>query len=318
MRVFLLTEHGFQPANADDVPAILQAETPFWVDMEGPTAEDTRVMKEVFHFHPLAIEDTTNKRQRPKVEQYGNVLFTIVNPVEVKPDKTLEFRELDVFLSKQYIVTVHTGDEALIDTVVATCNMQMEYGVKLSVGYVMYMLTDRVIDGYFPILDQISDEIEDISDQVAANAKPEMLQRLFQVRRDLAEMWRVTGHQRDMFAVLTREDGLISNDALRYYLRDVHDHLLRISDEAHTLRETLSGVVDLYFSTQSNRLNSIVQRLTYATIGVGMLSVIVGFYGMNFERTFPSFSSPLGVPFALLLMVLAIVGLLIARWWIER
>jgi magnesium transporter len=320
MQVYILkAPSGFELAETPDVAALLaSAETLFWVDMIGPTAEDLTVMREVFHFHPLAIEDTTNQRQRPKVEEYGDTLFTIVNTVELD-DVELTFRELDVFLGRNYLVTVHAENEPVIEKVLNRCSNRAQYGQAITLGFATYSLVDAVVDSYFPVLDTIGDEIETMNEAILDRPEKETLGRLFRLKRTLAEMWRVAGQQRDMFSVLTRENShLIKEDSLRYYLRDVYDHLLRISDTVSTFRDMLSNVVDLYMSAVSNRLNIVVQRLTVVTIGVGVLTVISGFYGMNFEQTWPPFAAEWGVPFVLVLMVLALVGIGFAVWWLER
>lgn len=320
MQVYILqAQGGFQMAESPDVAALLASpETILWVDMVGPTAEDLVTMREVFHFHPLAIEDTTNQRQRPKVEEYGDTLFTIVNTVELE-DVELTFRELDVFLGGTYVVTVHAENEPVIEQVLQRCSNRSQYGQPITLGYVAYALVDTVVDSYFPVLDTIGDEIENMNEAILERPQKETLARLFRLKRTLTEMWRVAGQQRDMFSVLTRENShLIKEESLRYYLRDVYDHLLRISDTVNTFRDMLSNVVDLYMSAVSNRLNIVVQRLTVVTIGIGVLTVIGGFYGMNFKETWPPFEAVWGVPFALVLMVLALAVVLFVIWWLER
>ncbi len=320
MKLYVLNmQNGFELAESSDLAALLASpETIFWADMEGPSQEALRVMREEFQFHPLAIEDTTNQRQRPKVEEYGEVLFTIVNTVEHR-DSTLVFRELDVFLGPNYIVTIHSQQEAVISHVMNRCQNRLRYGQRVSLGYLLYALVDAVVDSYFPVLDSIGDDIETMSESILERPRKETLERLFRLKRTLAEMWRVAGQQRDMFSLITREDSrLIEDESLRYYLRDVYDHLLRISDTVNTFRDALSNVVDLYMSAVSNKLNIVVQRLTVVTLGIGVLTVISGFYGMNFEQTLPTFDTAWGVPFVLVLMLLALIGVIVVLWWLER
>lgn len=320
MKVYILkAPSGFELTESPDIAALLASpETMFWVDMEGPTPEGIRLMREVFRFHHLAIEDTTNQRQRPKVEEYGDTLFTIVNTVELK-DAELTFRELDVFLGRNYLVTIHAQQEPVIGHVLERCNNRLLYGQKVTIGYVLYALVDTVVDSYFPVLDIVGDDIETMSEMILERPQRETLERLFRLKRTLAEMWRVAGQQRDMFSLLTHENSyLIQEESLRYYLRDVYDHLLRISDTVNTFRDTLSNAVDLYMSAVSNKLNIVVQRLTVVTVGIGVLTVIGGFYGMNFETTWPPFSADWGVPFVLVLMLLTLIGILIVLWWLER
>ena len=302
---------------APDLKALLaQPLGVLWVDMIGPGKEDIALLHEVFHFHPLAIEDTYNQRQRPKVEEYKDHLFLIFNPVDKYTDE-LVFRELDVFVTHTAIVTIHEVEcEPIIEHVQKRCIAYQEAGQRISVGYLIYALADAVVDTYFPALDEIGDQMETLSEAIIAKPHRDDLNRVFHLKRALAEMWRVAGQQRDMFNVFTRQESqYIGEDISRYYMRDIYDHLLRISDTVSTFRDTMSGVIDLYMSSVSNRLNAVVQRLTVITIGVGVLTVISGFYGMNFEQTWPPFTADWGVPFVLLLMLigLTVVGLVLRR-----
>jgi magnesium transporter len=314
MRVITFDKDGFKTQDSPDLPALLAVEGQgVWVDMVGPDHDDLRVMREVFKFHPLTIEDTTNRRQRPKVEEYGEFLFSIFNPLE-KKGNDIEFRELDVFLGQNFIVTVHQQFEPLIDLALHSCTNRANYGETISGGYILYVLVDMIVDSYFPALDALEDDLDKMSDQVVTNPNHKYLQRMFEIKRMLAEFTRVVGNQRDMFHVITRDNShRLQSGSLEYYFRDVYDHLLRTNDLINTIRDTLMGVVDLYFSAQSNKLNIVVQRLTFVTIAIGIFTVISGFYGMNFLHTFPPFSSEWGVPFVLVLMGIAALVIIYFR-----
>jgi magnesium transporter len=316
MRVVRFAAEGTEEITQPEWSALLaQTDAVLWVDLAGPTDDDLRLMHDVFHFHPLAIEDTTNGRQRPKVEEYKDHLFLILNPVNEYKEE-LSFRELDVFVTHTLIVTVHAAErEPIVDAVLGRCYAKMDAGQKITVGFLIYALADAVVDLYFPLLDAIGDEIEDISEQIIEKPRREDLNRVFRLKRALAEMWRVAGQQRDMFGVFQRLDAqYISEEIARYYMRDIYDHLLRISDTVSTFRDTVSGVVDVYLSSVSHRLDMIVQRLTVVTIGIGVLTVISGFYGMNFEHNWPPFAAPWGVPFVLLLMLVGLVVVAVLFW----
>lgn len=319
MRVFWFAADKMEQILAPDWTELLaRKDGVLWVDMAGPTLEDTKILHDVFHFHPLAIEDTTNQRQRPKIEEYRDHLFVILNPVDEFKDD-LNFRELDVFVTHTSIVTVHSAaHEPIVDQVMYRCNAKVEAAQKITVGFLIYALADSVVDLYFPLLDQIGEEIDIISETVIENPRREDLNRVFRIKRALAEMWRVAAQQRDMFNVFQRQESpYISEEISRYYMRDVYDHLLRISDTVSTFRDTMSSVVDLYLSSVSNRLGIVVKRLTVVTIGIGVLTVISGFYGMNFEHTFPPFSADWGVPFVLLLMLLGLIIVGVLFWRAE-
>jgi magnesium transporter len=317
MRIFEITDRGLHERHESDLRELWRSETrgPVWVDMSGPSEAGVAMMRDVMKFHPLAIEDTVNKRQRPKIDDYGSYMFHILNPAILK-DGQIELRELDVFVSRDFIVTVHQGEEPLINEVADMCINRHSIGKSVTTGYVMYVLLDKVVDSYFPIIDAIEEELEVIAEKVVRRPRQKSLQQLFEIRRSLAELFRVVGQQNDTLNVFMREQEEAFHDrTLGYYLRDVHDHLIRVNAMVAVLRETLMSVVDLYFSSQSNRLNTIVQRLTFSTIAIGILTVISGFYGMNFERTWPPFSADWGVAFALLMMGL---GVSVVIWLARR
>ncbi len=301
------------PANTtitvDDLPARLAAPEVgvIWADITGPTDDDVAIMHDAFHFHPLAIEDTRNARQRPKIEEYPDYLFLILNPINQQEPL---FCELDVFVGANYVVTVHGAAEP----VVAEVQRRLSRGntsLPVSAGYLMYLLIDAVVDGYFPVLDNMEEEIEGLGDQILVDPSKAMLNHLFELKKTLVDMWRVVWPQREIMNNLRdRNMMLINQDQLMPYLRDVSDHLMWIADMVSTFRDTLTSIMDLYMSAVSNQLNKVVNRLTVFTVLIGILTVFGGFYGMNFQHTWPPFSSTLGVPFVILMMIVVPAGLL--------
>lgn len=303
MRITVFSQQGTHEKTPAELTQLLATNLwTVWVDMTGPAEEDVKAMRDIFHFHPLAIDDTRNRMQRPKVEEYGDYLFVILNPVLSDSEKQVSFRELDVFVGKNYVVTVHRSSEPVIDEVRKRVGNPIEVA-NVSAGYLLYVLVDIVVNSYFPILDGVGENIDELESIILAKPSRQALNNLFQLRKTLLELRRVVGPQRDMFNVLTRRDlPFVDQRLLQYYLRDVYDHLLRITDMVDTYRDALTSTVDLYMSAVSNRLNQIVNRLTVITIVIGMLGAVGGFYGMNFERTWPPFSGPWSVLFALGLM----------------
>ena len=241
----------FSPEGARDVdPATLaellaEGKTPLWIDMTGPTREDIHAMREVFRFHPLAIEDTLNQQQRPKIEEYAGYFFMILNPITFgKPE--LDLRELDIFVGRNYVVTVHMGPEPVIDLT----RRRLEEGqnaLAASPGYLTYVLMDTVIDEYFPVLDALGEAIEQLEDEVMAEPRRALLAELFDIKHMLLEMWRVVWPQRDVFNQISHHSlPPADQEALQHYLRDVTDHLLWVADMVSTFRDTLSSIMDLY------------------------------------------------------------------------
>lgn len=315
MDMMVFDGNVLQAAAVDNLEVLLQSsQDVVWIDIAHPDMQALQMLEKYLNFHPLAMEDTYNQHQRPKVEEYEDHLFIIFNRI-VKVAGEYEFHELDVFLGHNYIVTVHYNCEALIQEVRERITNKSIFKHPSS-EFIFYALVDTIVDGYFPVLTEIDEAVEDLSEQILTHADQKMLAEIFQLRRTLNEIWRVVGAQRDMFNILTRRehDLLVHHDMLEYYLRDVYDHLLRISDTSMLLRENLNNLIDLYVSANANRLNMVVNRLTVITIVIGVLTVISGFYGMNFEHTFPPFGVEWGVPFALgLMLVISSVILLVFK-----
>ena len=176
----------------------------------------------------------------------------------------------------------------------------------------LYVLLDTVVDSYFPLLDEIADEIEQLEDLVLATPDEDSLNRLFALKRRLVLLRKVVAPQRDVMTMLNRRElPYLDLAKLSLHLRDVLDHLLRIAESVDTFRDLLSSGIDLYMSAISNRLNRVVNRLTMVTVVVGVLAVVTGFYGMNFEHTWPPFTAPWGVPFTMTLMASLVVGVIL-------
>jgi len=311
IKVNVFTADGVHEGEVDKLPALLaESGSVVWVDITTPSETDLALLRDLFHFHPLAIEDTRNQRQRPKVEEFPDHLFIIMNSAAINGDEAA-FNEIDVFIGNEFLVTVHDENVALI-TAAQEQIVRVGRFTILSSGYLLYMLVDTVVDSYFPVLDTIDSQIEALEEEVLRQPKQELLNRMFRLKRTLSEMWRVVGHQRDMFNILTYKDhAYINYGALEYYLRDVYDHLIRINDSVNAFRDILTGLIDLYQSSVSNRLNRVVNQLAVITIIIGVLTVISGFYGMNFLKTWPPFDAEWGVWFVLVLMVALVVGVLV-------
>jgi magnesium transporter len=301
-----------------ELPQYIQKEgTTIWVDLTTTDDEGVRVLRDVFKFHPLAIEDTLNQRQRPKVEGYADYLFVILNTIKLTDDEEIEFQEMDAFVGSNYIVTVHDKLEPIVQEM--QTRIDRSNGTTLmSAGYLLYVMLDAMVDEYFPVVDELGEAIEEIEEAVLQKPDKKMLERAFRLRRTLSEMWRVVNHQRNMFTSLMHHHEMFAkNEVLQYYLRDVYDHLIVVSDTLTTFRDLATGIVELYLSAVSNRLNIVVTRLTIVTIVIGAMTVISGFYGMNFENhtTFwPPLNAEWGVAGVLAIMLVA-TGILLAIFY---
>lgn len=277
-----------RPAHQVHDPALLRPPThgaKRWIDLEDPTHEELEGLRDRFGFHPLAIEDCRNLDQRPKCESYGETLFLVTQSFRCPTEDPgeIELLELHAFLGNDFLVTVHTGPLPQVDQVLQRLNSDPALSGK-GVDFIYYLIADQLVDANFPILDFISDALEEIEEHILRNPEPEQLQRIFRLKRSLVLMRRVLSPQRDVFALLTKGADLRVSEKTALYLRDVYDHLSRIYEAIDTIRDLLSNDIDAYLSVASNRTNDIMKRLTIMSAIFLPLSFVTGFFGQNFTH----------------------------------
>lgn len=287
-----------------------------WYDIRDPDSPELDRLAEQYSLHPLHIEDCRHGRQRSKVEEGADYLFVILKPAELNKDCELIIGELDIFLGRDYLITVQ---ETECKTV---CERHEQYqsGRKnsLRADQTFYQIMDALVDTYAPIVDELSDLIDHIEDDVLESPTPELLQRIFGVKRTLIELRRTLANMRDVAGHLQRtETELIQRD-MYPFLRDVYDHLARNMDLVETHRDLLTGAMDIYLSSVANRTNQVMKVLTVlGTIALPAI-VISGFFGMN-TKGMPLEQSSHGTWVALLLMVVSTSVLLYVLkrldWW---
>ncbi len=314
----------FEPSGARslaiaELPAALTQANLLWVDIEAPSLAEIDLMQHVFHFHPLAVEDSIHNETRAKLEQYADHLFIVINPLTHDPDHNrIELRELDIFIGKNYVVTVHPAPEPLLAEARSRF-MDMRKGISLSSGVLLHTLLDVVVDSYFPLVEDAVDAIEAVEDKLLDDRTPPITEELVQLKRMMRNLSRVVWPTQTVMTYIANHYHMLDGEQLEYYFRDVQDHLLRLAEIIANLRENLTSLLDLYMSATSNRLNKVVNRLTIITLAIGALSVLTGFYGMNFEQTWPPFNTPNGVLLVIGLMIaveLAFFGFLRLRKWL--
>ncbi len=292
-----------------DISDILQrGDGLLWIDVVDPTPDELRLLGEEFGFHPLALEDALRRHQRPKLEHYDGFLFLVFYGLETV-DRRPVLREVNLFAGKNYLVTVHDGRlPAIPETADRWCANVANLGNR-GVGLLVYSLLDAIVDGYFPVVDDLAERIEDLEAAVFDRAEAGAQEAIFDLKKDLLAIRRVLGPERDVMNVLVRRDAPVFGDAVVVYFQDVYDHILRVTDAVDTYRDLLSSALDAYLSMTSFRLNEVVKRLTASSIILMSVTLIAGIYGMNFEHM-PELDWRLGYPFALGLM-LAIAGSLV-------
>lgn len=247
-----------------------------WVDVLEPDEATMRELAPVFGLHDLAIEDCLHQRQRPKIDVYPSGLFVIwLEPYQ--PDgEIVPTRELDVFLGKNHLITVHDGVITALDEVVARSDEYMAQGAD----FVLHAIIDRMVDPILDIVDELADHLDEIEDALLQAVDETVMQSIYVVRRRLVRLHRIIGPEREIIRALARERDIVDEEAYRYLL-DVGDHLARVEDSIETAREVASAAMDIYLSAVSNRMNQIMKVLTAVATIFMPLTLISGIYGMN-------------------------------------
>lgn len=279
-----------------------------WLDGLDPTEDELRFIANEFRFHPLAIDDCRAHHERPKVDEYPGYYFIITHSV-VCSEGAFEVatRELDMFLGRNYVVTLHREPlEAL--SRVAESFREGATSPEGGIGMLLYQILDGLVDSYFPILDAVDDQLDVLEDEVLDNPQRSSVQSMFKLKRALLLIRRSATPLRDVLNTLSRRDQPLLSEQDIAYLRDIYDHTLRIVDAIDTSRDILTGVLDAHLSVVSNQLNSVMKSLAAGAIILAANTVIAGIYGMNF-RFMPEIYWRYGYPFALGLMGVASLGL---------
>src|SRR5690349_12833010 len=253
----------------------------FWLDLHDPGPDELARLREIFGFHPLALEDTEHFGQRPKLDDYGDYIFLVFYGAwRHGPDDQHLLREVHLFVSGQYLVTIHHDPLPVLDKQ----REQLDGRLLHSEQFLLYRVLDALVDSFFPLLADMDDEIDDLESAVLASPTDQQLQRLFSLKRQLVAMRKVISPQRDLFASSVDRISELEGFELdeRDYFRDIYDHLIRISDLIDSYRDLLSGATDLYLSTVSNRQNDVMKQLTVIATIFLPLSFITGFFGQNF------------------------------------
>jgi magnesium transporter len=279
-----------------------------WVDLLSPTAEDFAVLTGEFGFHPLAIEDAVKRHQRPKIDFYEGYLFITFYALR-KLESEIRPVELDMFVGKDFLVTIHDEECPEVDqTADRWCRNGTHLG-KRGTGFLVYSLLDTVVDGYFPAMDVLTEKIEDIEERIFEHFDRGVQRDIFSLRREMIAIRKVLSPERDVMNVLVRRDTPVLGDDVIVYFQDVYDHILRVNDSLETFREVVSSSLDASLSVTSNRLNQVMKTLTASSIVLMSMTLVASVYGMNFDHM-PELDWLLGYPMALGLMLLIGVSLL--------
>lgn len=295
-RLIDFTDKNFTDITVQDIEEcrpFLNTDSITWIHIQGQIQpEIIKNLGLLFDLHPLALEDILNKGQRPKVEEFENLLFVIM-AMPVDTDGTNHVEQVSVFLGQKYLISFHGGSEDPFEPLRERLRKKVGRIRQLSADYLLYCILDIVIDHGYPVLERISEEIEAVEDQLlSTNVDNNTLAQIHLIRRELLLLRKSLWPQRDVLNVLLRNETTLINESTHIYLRDCYDHTIQIFDMVENYREMANSLIDVYLSSVSHRLNDIMRLLTViATIFIP-LTFVVGVYGMNFSHE----NSPWAMP----------------------
>jgi magnesium transporter len=278
-----------QPAGEAALRAALDdADGLLWVDLFIHGEADVAVLKDVFHFHPLTIEDCVSPHVDPaKIDDHGDYLFVVVQALdEYHPDAEIRSIEVDFYLGPNYVVSCRREPVSAIDQYRERC-LQDEFILSHRADWLLHGLLDALVDEYLPVVDAIDDTIDRLEEAVLHNPDGGILHQIMMVKRNALRLRRAATPQRDIMNRLSRHEypKFISEETAIYY-RDVYDHLVRVEYLIEALRDLADGALNTYLSVVSNRLNEVMKVLTVAIVPLTVGTLISGVYGMNLTEGF--------------------------------
>ena len=309
-------------SRAEMLAALRDKECLLWVDLENPTEFESDSLVEIFNFHPLAVEDCLSDHSEPKVDDYDEYLFIVVHSIQMTRDEDSEVDELttsemNVFFGRNYVVTFHKVPMQTIHQIRQAAQRKPDRFLGHGADLLVHAILDRLVDNYQPILDQYDRRVDALEDEVFDNPPADYISTVMQTKRDIFNLRRIISPQRDIINNLTKSATPFIKQKHLIYYRDIYDHLFRIYGIAEGFHETLTNILQAYFSYSSHKLNEVVKHMTVlATLTMPSL-IIASIYGMNFRRM-PELNWEYGYYFALGLMVvmpcIMLIWLKIRKW----
>jgi magnesium transporter len=310
IRAWLAEGQGVRAAEASEALAALGRGACAWIDFDCEDEASARRTLEPLAIHPLVLDDMVMEVNRPKVDNYGAYLYLVVHSARWDQDKP-QLREVDMVLGERFLVTYHDGSTRSIAAAHDVLPRRPELLAR-GPGPLLHFILDTLVDHYLPIMDRIAEDVDQLEEQLFHPGPRRLPQRVVRLKRGMSALRRIMGPQRDTVLALTRDEFRPIPAEMRPYLRDVYDRLARVSDLLDSFRDETASLLELYVSMASNRLNVVIKRLTViATIGLP-LTVVTGYYGMNFAL--PEYRWPWGEWYALGLLVATAA----ATWWFLR
>ena len=283
-----------------------------WINIDG--LQKINVIEEIgkhFNLHPLVLEDIVNTEQRPKMEDYTDYLFVVIKILQFsKEDREVKAEQVSLVLGSNWVVSFQENESDVFDPIRERLKTDKGRIRKMGADYIVYALIDAIVDNYFGVLEKVGENIEEIEDEIVANPSPATLQAIHGLKRQMILLRKSVWPLREVISRLERLESKLINQSTDIFLRDLYDHTIQVIDAIETFRDMLSGMLDIYMSSVSNRMNEVMKVLTIIATIFLPLTLVAGIYGMNF-RVMPELQWEMGYPFALLIMLAVGITMLI-------
>ena len=289
--------------------SVKKVPTVTWINVSG--ISDIALLQrlgESFSLHPLVLEDVVNTDQRPKAEDNGSYIFLVLKLIS--PSSTgVATEQVSILFGENWLITFQEGLDGDPFAVIRE-RLKNDKGRLRSSGadYLAYALMDVIVDNYFLVLEEVADRIEDLEEELMGMPTPETLSGIYRLKRELLLLHRSVWPLREVVSSMIRRDSQLVSEFSVTYLRDLYDHTIQVIETTETLRDMLSGMLDIYLSTVSNRMNGIMKVLTIIATIFMPLTFIAGLYGMNFKHM-PELELTWGYPAVLIIMLLVVLGM---------
>ena len=283
-----------------------------WINIDGlHQIEILEKLGECYGFHPLVLEDILNTDQRPKMEDYGDYLYIVIRMLSYNDKSSqIETEQVSLILGSNFVFSFQENQGDVFDPVRERIRNGKGRIRKMGADYLTYALLDLIVDNYFAIMEQLGERIEFLEEELVAQPVPKTLQTIHQLKRELIFLRKAVWPLREVVSGLGREELALVKETTRVFLRDLYDHTIQVIDTIETFRDMISGMLDIYLSSVSNRLNSVMKVLTIIATIFMPLTFLAGIYGMNFKY-FPELEWRWSYPVFWLVSILISVSMLL-------
>jgi len=299
----------YELESLEEIPALQEEKVVLWIDITEPTIEELSPLTSLFGFHPLAIKDSVQAEERPKMDDYDGYLFVSAKTINTG-EEGISTGQLSIFVCNFILITIHEQQLKGIEEIKERILRKKPLILKGKADFLLYRFLDAIVDNYISVIEDFEDKMDEIDEEVLENPTGQTIEKVRRLIRQIRHIHRITRGQRDVVDKLERSDTPIIKPETRIYFRDAYDHTISLLDWMENIRENAEGALEVYHSSLANKMNEIMKMLTTIATIFNPLTFHAGVYGMNF-RYMPELEWRWGYFAALFLMAVVGIGMVI-------